>query len=235
MSLAGTPHYLHPKGLLQGFGAQGRVTLKPSSHLWSLGFVLCEPRSPTAKCLPGTLSSKRQPPEPLRSRDGMGSPLPRWRSSARPGDQPDPPSGCGHCSAGTPRSPDDHEHDQRVAHQAHDEHHGVDGGDDDQDDRGDVSRLQQHVLRARAAVTVRLCPAREPAAAVGGQAGARGAGGARLTAEDLDWGLHVRRLRQRDKDRRHLRGQENRLDPGSELWPRPNQRASAAVQGPATR
>lgn len=46
MSLAGTPHYLHPKGLLQGFGAQGRVTLKPSSHLWSLGFVLGEPRVP---------------------------------------------------------------------------------------------------------------------------------------------------------------------------------------------
>lgn len=165
----------------------------------------------------------------------MGSPLPGWRPSARPGDQPDPPSVCGHCSAGTPRSPDDHEHDQRVAHQTHDEHHGVDGRDDDQDDRGDVSRLQQHVLRARAAVTVRFCPAREPAAAVGGQAGARGAGGARLTAEDLDWGLHVRRLRQRDEDRRHLLGQENRLDPGSELRPRPRQRASAAVPGSGTR
>lgn len=100
----------------------------------------------------------------------MGSPLPGLAFlRCVPVTSPTLPPAAATVAPGPPRSPDDHEHDQRVAHQAHDEHHGVDGRDDDQDDRGDVSRLQQHVLRARAAVTVRLCPAWEPAAAVGGQ------------------------------------------------------------------
>lgn len=86
---------------------------------------------------------------------------------------PNPPSLQPPLQPPDPRSPDDHEHDQGVAHQAHDEHHRVDRRDDDRDGRRDVRGLQQRVLGARAAVALRLSPAREPAAGVWEQAGVR--------------------------------------------------------------
>lgn len=124
----------------------------------------------------------------------------------------------------SPRSPDDHEHDQRVAHQAHDEHYGVDRRDDDRDGRGDVRGLQLRVLRAGAAVAVGLGPAGKPGAAVGGQAGARGAGRARLPAEDLDRGVHggaIAAGRRGQEAPAGLRERENRLDAERQTLPAP--------------
>lgn len=206
LPLAGTPPALSLSvGFSVGVWGSGRVTPKSSRHLRLLGFALCEPRSPAPKTLPGNLTSRRPRSEALRSPTERD---PHYRAGVPPRvlvAGPTFPPCCGHCGARTPSSPDDHEHDQRVAHQAHDEHHGIDRRDDDRDDRRNVLGLRRRVLGACAAVAVRLGPAREPAAAVGGQAGAWGAGGARLAAEDLDRGLHVGRLQLRGEDRRHLR------------------------------
>ncbi|KAF5926253.1 hypothetical protein HPG69_011382 [Diceros bicornis minor] len=108
--------------------------------------------------------------------------------------------------------------------ETHDEHHGVDRRDDDRDGRGDVRGLQRRVLGARAAVAVLLGPAREPAAAVGKQAGARGAGGARRPAEDLNRGLHGRAAAAGERGQAApagLRERENWLHPERQTLPTP--------------
>lgn len=126
--------------------------------------------------------------------------------------------------ARTLRSPDDHEHDQGVSHQAHDEHQRVDRRDDDRDGGGDVRGFQRRVLGARAAVAVGLGPAGDPAAAVGEQAGARRAGGARISAEDLNWGLHGWAAAAGARGQAApsgLRERENGLDRGRQTLPAP--------------
>lgn len=84
--------------------------------------------------------------------------------------------------------------------------------------------FQRRVLRARAVVAVRLGPAREPAAAIGEQAGAGGAGRARLSAEDLDRGLHGRVAAAGGPGEAvpvGLRERENQLDPERQTSPAP--------------
>lgn len=87
--------------------------------------------------------------------------------------------------------------------------------------------LQRRALGAPAAVAIRLGPARQPAAAVREQAGARGAGGARLPAEDLDRGLHVQSAAaggQAEAEPAGPRERENQLHP---------ERQTLAAHGPA--